>query len=112
MDSDAAIAAILDTVRRIPAGRVTSYGEIAARAGLKGRARLVPVPREAPLNLAHLRNLTAVTEMGGIVYPPVPAFYARLKSLDDMVAHTVARILDLFGIHSKTLARWKGLDGD
>jgi 3-polyprenyl-4-hydroxybenzoate decarboxylase len=49
--------------------------------------------------------------MGGIVYPPVPAFYARLGSLDDMVAHTVARILDLFGLHSTKLARWKGLDG-
>jgi polyprenyl P-hydroxybenzoate/phenylacrylic acid decarboxylase-like protein len=84
----------------------------AADVTLKERRRLVLVPREAPLNLAHLRNLTAVTEMGGIVYPPVPAFYARLKSLDDMVAHTVARILDLFGIHSKALARWKGLDGD
>lgn len=83
----------------------------AADVTLKERRRLVLVPREAPLNLAHLRNMTAVTEMGGIVYPPVPAFYARLESLEDMVAHTVARILDLFGIHSAKLARWKGLDG-
>ena len=83
----------------------------AADVVLKERRRLVLVPREAPLNLAHLRNLVCVTEMGGIVYPPVPAFYARLKSLDDMVGHTVARILDLFGIHSPALARWKGLDG-
>ena len=83
----------------------------AADVTLKERRRLVLVPREAPLNLAHLRNMVAVSEMGGIVYPPVPAFYARLKSLDDMVGHTVARILDLFGIHSPKLARWKGLDG-
>ena len=84
----------------------------AADVTLKERRRLVLVPREAPLNLAHLRNMTALTEMGGIIYPPVPAFYARLDSLEDMVAHTVARILDLFGIHSAKLARWKGLDGD
>lgn len=83
----------------------------AADVILKERRRLVVVPREAPLNLAHLRNMVAVSEMGGIVYPPVPAFYARLKSLDEMVAHTVARILDLVGIHSAKLARWKGLDG-
>jgi polyprenyl P-hydroxybenzoate/phenylacrylic acid decarboxylase-like protein len=83
----------------------------AADVTLKERRRLVLVPREAPLNLAHLRNMVAVTEMGGIVYPPVPAFYARLGSLEDMVAHTVARILDLFGIHAPGLARWQGLDG-
>ncbi|HWA37753.1 MAG TPA: UbiX family flavin prenyltransferase [Burkholderiales bacterium] len=83
----------------------------AADVTLKERRRLVLLPREAPLNLAHLRNMVAVTEMGGIIYPPAPAFYARLKSLDDMVAHTVARILDLFGLHSPKLARWKGLDG-
>ena len=83
----------------------------AADVTLKERRRLVLLPREAPLNLAHLRNMVAVTEMGGVIYPPAPAFYARLESLDDMVEHTVARVLDLFGIHSPTLARWKGLDG-
>jgi 2,5-furandicarboxylate decarboxylase 2 len=83
----------------------------AADGTLKERRRLVLLPREAPLNLAHLRNMVAVAEMGGVIYPPAPAFYARLKSLDDMVGHTVARILDLFGIHSPQLARWKGLDG-
>lgn len=81
----------------------------AADVALKERRRLVLVPREAPLNLAHLRNMVAVAEMGGIVYPPVPAFYAGLASLEDMVAHTVARLLDLFGIHSEQLARWQGL---
>jgi len=81
----------------------------AADVTLKERRRLVLLPREAPLNLAHLRNMVAVTEMGGVIFPPVPAFYAGLASLEDMVAHTVARVLDLFGIHSARLARWQGL---
>jgi polyprenyl P-hydroxybenzoate/phenylacrylic acid decarboxylase-like protein len=81
----------------------------AADVVLKERRRMVLLPRETPLNLAHLRNMVAATEMGAIVYPPVPAFYARPKSIDDMVAHTVARVLDLFGIHSDKLARWQGI---
>ncbi|MGQ0652478.1 MAG: UbiX family flavin prenyltransferase [Betaproteobacteria bacterium] len=84
----------------------------AADVVLKERRRLVLLPRETPLNLAHLRNMTQVTEMGAIVFPPVPAFYARPRSLDDLVAHTVARALDLFGIHSEKLARWQGLKGN
>ena len=83
----------------------------AADVVLKERRRLVLIPRETPLNLAHLRNMTAVTEMGGIIMPPVPAFYALPKSIDDLVAHTVARVLDLFGIHSAKLARWQGMKG-
>jgi polyprenyl P-hydroxybenzoate/phenylacrylic acid decarboxylase-like protein len=83
----------------------------AADVVLKERRRLVLVPRETPLNLAHLRNMVAVTEMGGIVFPPVPAFYALPKTLDDLVAHTVARILDLFGVESPKLARWQGMKG-
>ncbi len=81
----------------------------AADVVLKERRRLVLLPRETPLNLAHLRNMAAVTEMGGIIFPPVPAFYAAPKSIDDLVAHTVARVLDLFGIHSAKLARWQGM---
>lgn len=83
----------------------------AADVVLKERRRLVLVPRETPLNLAHLRNMVVVTEMGGIVFPPVPAFYALPKSLDDLVAHTVARVLDLFGVHCVKLARWQGMKG-
>jgi flavin prenyltransferase len=82
----------------------------AADVVLKERRRLVLLPREAPLNLAHLRNMVQVTEMGGIVFPPVPAFYARPKSIQDLVEHTVRRVLDLFGVHSPKLARWKGID--
>ena len=81
----------------------------AADVALKERRRVVLLPREAPLNLAHLRNMVQVTEMGGIVFPPVPALYARPKTIDDLVAHTVARVLDLFGIHSPKLARWQGI---
>jgi polyprenyl P-hydroxybenzoate/phenylacrylic acid decarboxylase-like protein len=81
----------------------------AADVALKERRRLVLLARETPLSLAHLRNMAAVTEMGGIVYPPVPALYARPKSIEDMIAHTVARVLDLFGIHSARLARWQGM---
>jgi len=82
----------------------------AADVVLKERRRLVLLPREAPLNLAHLRNMVQVTEMGGIVFPPVPAFYAKPKSIDELIAHTVRRVLDLFGIHSAKLVRWKGID--
>ena len=83
----------------------------AADVVLKERRRLVLMPRETPLNLAHLRNMAQVTEMGGIIFPPVPAFYALPKTLEDLVAHTVARVLDLFGVHSARLSRWQGMKG-
>jgi polyprenyl P-hydroxybenzoate/phenylacrylic acid decarboxylase-like protein len=83
----------------------------AADVVLKERRRLVLVPRETPLNLAHLRNMAQVTEMGGIIFPPVPAFYTLPKTLEDLVAHTVARVLDLFGVHSARLSRWQGMKG-
>ena len=83
----------------------------AADVVLKERRRLVLVPRETPLNLAHLRNMTAATEMGAVIFPPVPAFYAKPKGIEDLVAHSVARILDLFAIHSPKLARWQGMKG-
>ncbi len=82
----------------------------AADVILKQRRKLVMVTRETPLNLIHLRNMTAVTEAGAIVFPPVPAFYAGLESLDDMVGHTVGRILDLFEVeHSGLVNRWPGI---
>ena len=83
----------------------------AADVVLKERRRLVLVPRETPLNLAHLRNMVAVTEMGGIIMPPMPAFYAMPKTIDDLVAHTVGRMLDLFGVPSAKVKRWQGLKG-
>ena len=82
----------------------------AADVCLKERRRIVLLTREAPLNLAHLRNMTAVTEMGGVIYPPVPALYQSKTTLDDLVNHTVGRVLDLFGVESEGLVeRWQGL---
>ncbi|WP_019139619.1 UbiX family flavin prenyltransferase [Noviherbaspirillum massiliense] len=83
-----------------------------SRAGdvvLKERRRLVLMVRETPFNLAHLRNMTAVTEMGGIIFPPLPAFYQRPQSIDEMVDHTVGRALDLFGIGHDLAPRWNGM---
>ncbi len=82
----------------------------AADVSLKERRRLVLLVRETPLNLAHLRNMTAVSEMGAVVFPPVPAFYSRLTSLDDMVDQTIARVLDLVGLEPSGLRRWSGLN--
>ena len=81
----------------------------AADVVLKERRRLVLLARETPLNLAHLRNMTAVTEMGGIVFPPLPAFYHRPRGIGDLIDHTCARVLDLFGIEHQLAPRWAGL---
>jgi len=83
----------------------------AADVVLKERRRLVLVTREAPLNLAHLRNMVQVTEMGGVVFPPVPAFYSQSKSVDDLVNHTVGRVLDLCGVEHERIRRWAGMAG-
>ena len=81
----------------------------AADVMLKERRRCVLMVRETPFNLAHLRNMTAVTEMGGIIFPPLPALYHRPESIVDMVDHTVARVLDLFQITHALAPRWSGL---
>ncbi len=83
----------------------------AADVVLKERRRLVLLPRETPLNLAHLRNMVAVTEMGAIVCPPVPAFYNRPTTVAQIVDHTVGRVLDLFGVEHELLEPWQGLGG-
>lgn len=79
----------------------------AADVILKERKRLVLVARETPLTTIHLRNMLTLSEMGAIVAPPVPAFYNRPKSLDDVVNHTVGRVLDLFGLDTGKVKRWK-----
>ncbi len=81
----------------------------AADVILKERRRLVLLTREAPLNLAHLRNMVAVTEMGGVIFPPMPAFYSKAKTIDPIVNHTVGRVLDLFDVHHDAIARWEGM---
>ena len=80
----------------------------AADVTLKERRRLVLLVRETPLTLAHLRAMTVVTEMGGVIMPPLPAFYLRPQSVDDIVAHTAARALDFLGVKVPDLVRWKG----
>lgn len=84
----------------------------AADVVLKERRRLVLMVRETPFNLAHLRNMTAVTEMGGIIFPPLPGFYQRPKTIEEMVDHTVGRVLDLFDVPHSLTPRWSGMKGD
>lgn len=82
----------------------------AADVTLKERRRLIIMPRETPLNLAHIRNMASVTEMGGIVYPPMPAFYGRAKTLSQLIDETAGRVLGLFGIDDERLFEpWNGL---
>jgi polyprenyl P-hydroxybenzoate/phenylacrylic acid decarboxylase-like protein len=100
----------MKTLAGIAHGLADNLVSRAADVVLKERRRLVLLARETPLNLAHLRNMTAVTEMGGIVFPPVPAFYTRPQSLDDIVDHTVGRLLDLFDLPADGLVkRWEGM---
>jgi 4-hydroxy-3-polyprenylbenzoate decarboxylase len=81
----------------------------AADVMLKERRRLILMVRETPLNLAHLRNMTSVTEMGGIIYPPLPGFYHRPQTIADMIDHTVSRVIDLLGVPHTLAPRWNGL---
>ena len=78
----------------------------AADVILKERRRLVLVVRESPLHVGHLKNLLAAAEMGAVIVPPVPAFYALPKTLDDVIDHTIGRVLDLFGIEHNLVKRW------
>ncbi len=80
----------------------------AADVALKERRQVVLMVRETPLHAGHIKSMLAVTEMGAIVSPPVPAFYGRPKTIDDLVDHTVGRALDLFGIDSEGVHRWQG----
>ena len=84
----------------------------AADVTLKERRRLVLLARESPLHLGHLRNMVAATEMGAIVSPPVPAFYKRPRTVEDIVDHGVARALDALGIANELTTRWPGLPED
>jgi flavin prenyltransferase len=81
----------------------------AADVTLKERRRLVLLVRETPFNLMHLRNMTTVTEMGGIIFPPLPAFYNKPASINEMVDHTVARVLDLLYLTSPLAPAWPGV---
>jgi flavin prenyltransferase len=99
----------MKTLASVASGITDNLVARAADVVLKERRRLVLLVREAPLHLVHLRNMTTVTEMGGVIFPPVPAFYARLESIEEMVDQTVGRVLDLLGLDSPALRRWPGL---
>lgn len=96
----------IKSLSEIATGVTSSLLTRAADVVLKERKKLVLMVRETPLHLGHLRSMTAVTEAGAIIYPPVPAFYARPESLDAMVSHTLGRVLDLFDIDAGTVKRW------
>lgn len=98
----------IKTMAEIASGATTNLVSRAADVCLKERRRLVLLLRETPLHLGHIRSMAAVTEAGAIVYPPVPAFYARPKSIEEMIDHTLGRALDLFDIDLGTVRRWSG----
>ena len=98
------------SLAEIATGQTTTLLSRAADVTLKERRRLVLMLRETPLHAGHLRNMLAVTEMGAIVAPPVPAFYAKPQTLLEMVDHSIGRVLDLFGLDSGKVRRWGEAD--
>lgn len=94
------------TMGEIATGVTSSLLTRAADVTLKERRPLVLMVRETPLHLGHLRTMTALAEMGAVIAPPVPAFYAMPKTIDDLVDHAVGRALDLFGLDAGNLRRW------
>jgi flavin prenyltransferase len=97
------------TLSEVAWGTTTSLLTRAADVVLKERRRLVLMLRETPLHAGHLQSMLQATHNGAIIMPPVPAFYAKPKTLDDMVNHSVGRVLDLFDIPTDWVARWQGL---
>jgi 4-hydroxy-3-polyprenylbenzoate decarboxylase len=98
----------IKTMSEIATGNTANLISRAADVVLKERRRLVLMLRETPLHIGHIRNMSTVTEAGGIIYPPVPAFYALPKTVAEMVDHTLARVLDLFDIDVGKVHRWTG----
>ncbi len=100
----------MNTLGTIAHGLDSNLISRAANVVLKERKALVLLPRESPLHLIHLRNMVAVTEMGGIIAPPLPAFYQHPETIEDIIDQTVGRTLDAIGIETKQLTkRWQGL---
>ena len=95
----------------IASGVTTTLLSRAADVVLKERRRLVLLVRETPLHLGHLRTMTTLSEMGAIIAPPVPAFYAKPQTLAEMIDHTLGRVLDLFGFETGMVKRWGGPAG-
>jgi 4-hydroxy-3-polyprenylbenzoate decarboxylase len=94
------------SMAEIATGVTTTLLTRAADVVLKERRRLVLAVRETPLHAGHLRTMTALAEMGAVIAPPVPAFYAKPQTLDEMIDHSLGRMLDLFGLDSGTVRRW------
>jgi len=94
------------SMAEIASGVTTSLLTRAADVTLKERRRLVLMVRESPLHLGHLRNMASLAEMGAVIAPPMPAFYSRPKTLDDIINHSLGRVLDLFGLDTGRLKRW------
>jgi len=99
------------TMSEIATGVTSTLLTRAADVVLKERRRLVLMVRETPLHTGHLRTMTQLSEMGAVIAPPVPAFYTRPQSLDDVVTQSVGRALDLFGLELEKVRRWKGDQG-
>jgi flavin prenyltransferase len=97
------------SLSEIASGVTSSLLTRAADVTLKERRRLVLMVRETPLHLGHLRAMCTATEIGAVIYPPVPAFYARPCSIETMIDHTLGRVLDLFDIERGVVERWTGL---
>jgi len=94
------------SMAEIASGVTTTLLSRAADVALKERRRLVLLVRETPLHTGHLRTMTALSEMGAVIAPPVPAFYAKPQTLDEMIDQTLGRILDLFGLETGLVRRW------
>ena len=94
------------SMAEIATGVTTTLLSRAADVTLKERRRLVLLVRETPLHTGHLRTMAALSEMGAVIAPPVPAFYAKPQTIEAMVDHTLGRILDLFGLDAGTVRRW------
>jgi 4-hydroxy-3-polyprenylbenzoate decarboxylase len=95
------------SMSEIATGVTTTLLTRAADVVLKERRRLVLAVRETPLHTGHLRTMTALSEMGAVIAPPVPALYAKPATIDEMIDHTLGRLLDLFGLDSGTVKRWR-----
>jgi len=97
------------TMSEIATGVTSSLMSRSADVVLKEKRKLVLMVRETPLHAGHLESMAKLSNMGAYIYPPVPAFYSKPQTLDDMVNHTIGRVLDIFDIDSGLVKRWQGL---